>query len=65
MYRNLADKTRIIRKFEVSYPEVAVDFEDEYFWHVEETTDMLGTLGYRVSWRDFSDLSWAAEISAE
>ena len=64
MYKDSADRDRIIDKYRATYPGLAADFEDEYFWNIAETSEMLTSLECRVQWRRFSDLSWGAEISS-
>jgi cyclopropane fatty-acyl-phospholipid synthase-like methyltransferase len=58
MYQNDADRRRIIEKFQPTHPGMASDFEDEFFWNVDETEKVMKKLGWTTTWRRFSDLSW-------
>lgn len=62
MYRNEADRNRILLKFAARHPELAEEMDDEFFWDIERTTEMLEYLGWEPSWTKFSDLSWGVEL---
>lgn len=62
MYKNTADRDRIVERFAPIFPELAEAVEEEFFWDIERTTKMLERLGWNPYWRTFSDLSWAVEL---
>ena len=62
MYENDSDKTRILKRHREAHPGLAKDFEEEFFWDVEASTEMLQRQGWHVTWHRFSDLSWVGEI---
>lgn len=63
MYENEDDKSRIIEAHRGTYPDIADDFEDEFFWDVSASKVMLERVGWYSSWKRFSDLSWVGEFS--
>jgi putative AdoMet-dependent methyltransferase len=40
------------------YPELNGDFDDEYYWNLEDEIKKLQSLGFRIEITKFSDLSW-------
>lgn len=62
MYANEADKARIIAKYQNAHPDLADDFEDEFFWNVADAELMLQRCGWAPQWTQFSDLSWVCEL---
>lgn len=40
------------------YPDLIEDFDDEFYWYVEEEVAILQKLGFTVEVQQFSDLSW-------
>jgi hypothetical protein len=34
------------------------DFDDEYYWNLEDELKILQSLGFRIEITKFSDLSW-------
>jgi len=40
------------------YPELIGDFDDEYYWNLEDELKILQSLGFRIEITKFSDLSW-------
>jgi putative AdoMet-dependent methyltransferase len=62
MYKNDRDRARILRKYRVSYPGVAEGFDEEFYWSVTESDEILVEIGWKTTWQQFSDLSWAVRI---
>lgn len=63
MYKNARDRDRILQKFAEHYPELSAAMNEEFFWEIDRTTEVLEFLGWEPSWRMFSDLSWTVELS--
>ena len=40
------------------YPELIDDFDDEYYWNLEDEVTKLRSLGFNIEITKFSDLSW-------
>lgn len=62
MFEDDSDRSRIIDLYEGDHPDLADDFEDEYFWNVSESRRMLLESGWKADWRRFSDLSWGVVL---
>ncbi len=43
---------------EKKYPNLVEDFEEEFFWFIDEEASMLEKLGFAINIEKFSDLSW-------
>ncbi len=54
MFRNEEYKKEMIKK----YPNLVEDFEQEFFWSVDEEIIKLKNLGFKIYVEKFSDLSW-------
>ena len=63
MYANEADKARIIAKFQSAHPDLADDFEDEFFWNVAAAELMLHRCESATQRTQFSDFSWVCELN--
>lgn len=63
MYRNDSDRERVVRKNRHTCPDLAAIMEDEFFWNIELTDETFARLGWSASWKRFSDLSWAVELT--
>lgn len=58
MIRSERDQQRIIEQHARSHPSLSRDFEDEYFWHVDEMEHALSARGWATAWTRLTDLSW-------
>ena len=58
VYEGRAGRERILIKCRPTYPSLATDFQDEFFWDIVEMKERLNGDGWMASWRRFSDLSW-------
>ncbi len=54
MFKNKNQEKEIRRK----YPDLEKDFNDEYYWYVDEEVKKLKEIGFIVEVIRFSDLSW-------
>jgi len=63
MYANDDDRNRIIDKYKIESPDLASDFQDEFFWNVGESAADVKRSGWKSEWRRFSDLSWTVELA--
>ncbi len=54
MFKNGEYKKEMIKK----YPNLVEDFEEEFFWFVDEEVSKLEELGFAITIEKFSDLSW-------
>ncbi len=54
MFKDEKYKKEMIKK----YPNLAEDFEKEFFWFIDEEVTKLKDLGFTVTIARFSDLSW-------
>ncbi len=46
------------KEMEEKYPNLVEDFEEEFFWFIDEEADKLRELGFVINIEKFSDLSW-------
>ena len=63
MYRNEADLKQVLDSHRASHPALEREIGDEFLWNVEESRENLGRLGWRISWKRFSALSWGTEFT--
>ncbi len=54
MFESKEYKKEMIKK----YPNLVEDFEDEFFWFIDEEVSKLKELGFVINIEKFSDLSW-------
>ncbi|MFA6073437.1 MAG: class I SAM-dependent methyltransferase [Candidatus Woesearchaeota archaeon] len=54
MFKNKRQEN-ILRK---KYPKLKKDFDDEFYWHVDDEVKELKSLSFEVEIKQFSDLSW-------
>jgi hypothetical protein len=54
MFENREYKKKMIKK----YPNLVEDFEEEFFWFIDEEVGKLKSLGFKTYIEKFSDLSW-------
>jgi hypothetical protein len=40
------------------YPDLTEDFDDEFFWYIDDEIEKLESLGFEFQIKQFSDLSW-------
>jgi putative AdoMet-dependent methyltransferase len=58
MYRNLADRNRLMDQFRQTDPDVVEGFQEEFFWNLDLALDQLKHHGFDSTQKRFSDLSW-------
>jgi putative AdoMet-dependent methyltransferase len=46
------------KEMEKKYPNLVEDFEEEFFWFIDEEVSKLKELGFVINIEKFSDLSW-------
>ncbi len=46
------------KEMEKKYPNLVEDFEEEFFWFIDEEISKLKSLGFVINMEKFSDLSW-------
>lgn len=64
MFADLQARQQAIDKFNAEgWEDVALDIDDEFFWLVDSAEAQLKAVGFEVSTRQFSELSWV--ITAE
>lgn len=63
MYRNEGDLRDVLDRNRAAHPALEQEIGDEFLWNVEESREDLERLGWRTSWKRFSDLSWGAELT--
>ena len=54
MFKNKEQEKEMREK----YPDLAEDFDDEFFWHIDDEVKKLESIGFDVEIKRFSDLSW-------
>ncbi|MGV8162844.1 MAG: class I SAM-dependent methyltransferase [Candidatus Nanoarchaeia archaeon] len=54
MFKNKRQEN-ILRK---KYSQLKADFDDEFYWRVDEEVKELNSIGFKVEIKQFSDLSW-------
>ena len=54
MYENNEEEM----KLRAIYPDMQEEFDDEFFWNVDQETKILKNKGFKVDVKRFSDLSW-------
>lgn len=59
MFAHAAARQELIEKYQQEgMLGLVADFEDEFFWFVDQADDSLTTLGFEIEVKQFSDLSW-------
>ncbi len=46
------------KEMKTKYPDLVEDFDDEFYWYLDEEAEKLESLGFSLSVCRFSDLSW-------
>ncbi len=46
------------QEMKVKYPNLIDDFNDEPYWYLDEEKEALESLGFSLTIKKFSDLSW-------
>ena len=54
MFKNMEHE----KKMRIKYPDLCEDFDDEFFWNIETDSRVLEDLGFEISKKQFSDLSF-------
>ncbi|VAW44877.1 hypothetical protein MNBD_GAMMA03-1619 [hydrothermal vent metagenome] len=39
-------------------PDLIADFEDEFYWNIDDESQKLKSIGFKIEIKRFSDLSW-------
>lgn len=58
MFENDEAERTLRNELAAEYPAVVRDFDEEFFWYLDDATRQLRSLGFRVDVRRFSALSW-------
>jgi len=58
MFETAHERLVALERYRPTLPDVAQAIEEEFFWLVDESVAALQDLGFAVSTRRFSDLSW-------
>jgi len=45
-------------QMKIKYPNLIKDFDDEFYWYVDDETEKLKEIGFQIEIIRFSDLSW-------
>lgn len=54
MFKNTEQENELRKK----YPDLKEDFDDEFYWYVDDEVKELEKIGFSVEVKRFSDLSW-------
>jgi putative AdoMet-dependent methyltransferase len=65
MFESAQRRTDAIERYRSSAPDVADAIEEEFFWLLDDSVEALARLGFDVSTRRFSDLSWGLLATLE
>ena len=58
MFESSRDREDAIERYRATAPDVAAAIEEEFFWLIDDATRALENLGFSLTKRRFSDLSW-------
>jgi putative AdoMet-dependent methyltransferase len=58
MFDSASDRAAALERYRTRSPDVADAINDEFFWLIDETSDVFEKLGFSLTKRRFSDLSW-------
>jgi len=58
MFQSSRDRDEAIERYRAAAPDVAAAIEEEFFWLIDDATRTLEKLGFSLTKRRFSDLSW-------
>lgn len=45
-------------RMKIKYPNLIKDFDDEFYWYIDDETKKLKEIGFQIKIKRFSDLSW-------
>lgn len=45
-------------RMRIKYPNLIKDFDDEFYWYIDDETKKLKEIGFQIEIKRFSDLSW-------
>ncbi len=54
MFKNKKHENKMKNK----YPDLVEDFDNEFYWHIDNELKKLELLGFKIKVKRFSDLSW-------
>ena len=58
MFESARHREAALERYRATVPDVADAINDEFFWLLDETADSFEKLGFSLTKRRFSDLSW-------
>jgi putative AdoMet-dependent methyltransferase len=58
MFESTDARSAALQRYRQTQPDVADAIDEEFFWLLDETAEVLETLGFSLTKRRFSDLSW-------